>query len=248
MKLSEIFTLLATGEMAQLYTGLRDEDGVDEEHQRQVGGSVQLALTALYTRFTLKQNQLELRLVEGKKDYKLHSKYADNGLNTTEPVRWIADSADVPFRDDILKIERIVTPVGLDIGLNNMANPFSCFTPTMDALRVPSCMVNVTPGTPDYLKVASVQVVYKANHPAIMPRIGYFNPDLVDVELPMSHLQALLYFVASRASNPVGMGQEFNSGNQWYQKYELECQRLMVSGQAIDTLSEPSRLRQKGFV
>lgn len=248
MKLSEIFTLLALGEMAQLYTGLRDEDGIDEEHQRQVGGSVQLALTALYTRFDLKQSQLELRLVPGKRDYKLHSKYADNGKNTTEPTRWIADSSDAPFVDDILKIQRLVTPVGLLVGLNDQINPFSAFTPTMDSLRVPNAMVNDIPGTPEYLKVLSLSVEYKANHPAIMPRIGYFNPDLSEVELPQAYVQALLYFVASRASNPVGMGQEFNGGNQWYQKYELECRRLEANGMDIEADNTPSRLRQKGFV
>lgn len=248
MKLSEIFSLLTLGEMAQLYTGIRDDDGVDEEHQRQIGGSVQLALTALYTRFNLKQSQLELRLVMGKRDYKLHSKYADNGKNTTEPTRWIADSVDAPFGDDILKIHRVITPVGLEVGLNDMSNPFSAFTPTVDTLRVPSIMVNEEPRQPEFLKVQSVQVQYKANHPAIMPRIGYFNPDLVDIELPQSHLQALLYFVASRASNPVGMGQEFNGGNQWYAKYEMECKRIETNGMNIDSDNAPSRLYQKGFV
>ena len=248
MKLSEIFSLLSSGEMAQLYTGLRDEDGIDEEHQRAVGNSVQLALTSLYTRFTLKQSQLELRLVEGKSEYKLHSKYADFGTATTEPIRWIADSTTDRFKDDILKIERIITPIGLDLSLNNANDQYTCFTPTMDSLSVPKGMISEVEDTPDYLKVASVQILYKANHPKILPRIGYFNADLIEVDLPVSHVQALLYFVASRASNPVGMGQEFNSGNQWYGKYEMECQRLEHSGQSIDTLSQPNRFRQKGFV
>lgn len=247
MKLSEIFTLLATGEMAQLYTGIRDDSGVDEDHQRQVGGSIQLALTALYTRFTLKQSQLELRLVPGKRDYRLQSKYADNGKRTTEPIRWIADSVDVPFLDDILKIQSIVTPAGLEMSLNNANDPFSCFTPTMDTLRVPNAMVNDIMGTPEWLKVLSLAVQYNANHPPILARLD-LDPDSIEIELPQSHLQALLYFVASRASNPVGMGQEFNSGNQWYAKYEYECKRLESSGVDIDSDNSPSRLYQKGFV
>ena len=247
MKLCEIFYLLTSGEMAQLYTGLRDEDGVNETHQRQLAGSVQLGLTALYTRFNLKQNQLELRLVSGQRDYRLHSKYADNNFSTNEPVRWIADTELVKFKDDILKIEKVITPIGIELELNN-GGLYSCFTPMMDTLRVPNGMVNDVPDTPEELKVSSIAVVYKANHPTLLPRGDWFDTSRIEVELPPSHLQALLYFVASRASNPVGMGQEFNSGNQWYQKYELECQRLTHSGQAIDTINDLCRLHQKGFV
>lgn len=248
MKLSDIFSYLTNGEMAQLYTGDRDEDGVDEDHQRALGQSVQLALNALYTRFNLRENTLELQLMEGQGEYRLESKFAVNGKRTTEPKRWIIDTPAAPFLDDILKIESVVTPVGIELDLNNRNNPYSLMTPRINVLTLPRDMVYVTSATPEYLKTGWLQVAYKANHPAIIPRAGYFNPDSIEVELPTSHLQALLYYVASRAHNPVGMGNEFNAGNQWYQKYELECQRLEAEGMEVDLSSQINRIYQKGFV
>lgn len=246
MKLSEIFQLLTTGEMSQLYKGNDNKEILDESYFKAIGNSVQLGLNALYTRFNLKQNQLELRLIPGKRDYTLQSRYADQN-QCNEDVKWIADTEDAPFKDDILKILQVITPLGLDLDVNNYANQYSCTTPSMNVLRIPNAMANQTISTPDEMKAQSLQVVYKANHPAIIPNRDWFNPDRIEVELPYSHVTALLYFVASRAHNPVGMGTEFNSGNQWYQKYELECQRLMLSGQYVDEDSELPRLRRKGF-
>lgn len=246
MKLSEIFDLLASGEMSQLYKGSDDKTVIGENFYKDIAGSVQLGLNALYTRFNLKQNQLELRLVPGKRDYLLQSRFADQGCGE-EPVRYIADTEEAPFKNDILKITQIVTPLGFDLQLNNHANQYSCTTPNMITLRVPYAMVNPVVNTPDELKVQSLLVVYKANHPTLLPRGDWIDPERIEVELPYSHVTALLYFVASRAHNPVGMGNEFNSGNQWYQKYELECQRLMLSGQYVDEDSDIPRLRRKGF-
>ena len=63
-----------------------------------------------------------------------------------------------------------------------------------------------------------------------MIKFGILNPEITKVELPSSHLQALLYFVASRTYNPIGMTNELNAGNNWYANCEAACQELEVQG------------------
>jgi hypothetical protein len=90
--------------------------------------------------------------------------------------------------------------------------------------------------------------VYRANHPIIVQGIGLFEPDRIDVELPYSHLEALLFYVASRVHTPTGMTNETNMGNTYYQKYEASCQQLEVSNLRVDQGSQNSRLYRNGWV
>lgn len=141
---------------------------------------------------------------------------------------------------DVLKIERVLTPDGAEFGLNDASDELACATPTMNTLRVPEKVINPTDETPDWALTTLLKVYYKAGHPKV-------TEDTVDLELPDSHLEALLYFIASRVHNPIGMSNEFHAGNNYAQKYELACQELERMNMRIDVGQTSNRLRQKGF-
>lgn len=250
MKLSQIFEQLTAGELRQMaISGAESGDGVLEKDFRTLTNHVVLGLTALYTRFNLKENSLIVQLQSDRFTYPLQSKYAVNGKFTVEPIRYIIDTVSAPFLDDILKVERVIAvDSNVELPLNDYNEIYSVVTPAMDTIRVPAEIVMPTTNLDPQLQTSSLKVVYRANHPNILPRAGYLDPELTNVELPMSHLQALLYFVASRVTNPVGMVNEFNAGNNWYAKYEMECKRLENEGVEIDISSQVSRARRNGWV
>ncbi len=66
--------------------------------------------------------------------------------------------------------------------------------------------------------------------------------------MPYSHLEPLLYYVASRINNPIGMANEFHAGNSYAAKYEKSCQELEMVNLRVDQGSQNTKLRQKGFV
>ena len=121
------------------------------------------------------------------------------------------DNADFEEEDGIavgglIKIERVVTDTGVELNLNFEEDPYSCMTPNMKALRVPLVLANQGPDLPEHLKTRKLHVMFRASHPVItMPASGVFNPDRVEVELPYTHMEALLYFIASRVHNPIGL-------------------------------------------
>jgi hypothetical protein len=236
-KLSQVYEQLSIGELSQVKLG-GEEGVIPEDKYRAVNNHLLLGLTALYKRFNLKQNSLIIQLQADQDRYALHSKYAVNGKNTTAPVRWIIDTLAAPFRDDIIKINTVRGDNGDVIPLNDYLNADSVFTPTMDSLRVPS---NLEAGT-------FLSVEYQANHPNFMACSNYVDPTRTLIELPATHLQALLYFVASRVHNPIGMGQEFNAGNNWAARYEQECQRLEGDGHDIDDAAQVPRAKRNGWV
>jgi hypothetical protein len=223
MKLQEIFDHLSAGEFSQISIGGQPSGVINEDNWERVLSHLNLGLTALYTRFKLKERDLEIPLQADANIYQL----------------------DVY---DILKIEEIKASSGEIVPLNDKNNPFSCHTTSLNTLKVPTLLLVPDSSVPDKLRTSTLTVTYRANHPKIMARFGMLNPTTKVIELPYSHLSALLYYMASRVNNPIGMSSEFNAGNTWYAKYEAECLRLEEEGAEVDTNNTNQRLVRNGWV
>ena len=239
MKLSEIFSQLAYGELSQL--GLVNEtgDGITPAKQGQLVAHVNMGLVALYKRFLLKEGRVTIQLVAGRSTYP---------LNTDEDTVFIENADSPEFLDDIHKIERVYTDKGLEMGLNDESEMYSCYTPSMNVLRVPYDVVNKVAGLPEELLTDTLIVVYRANHPKIVYTGASFKPSNIDIQLPVSHLEPLLLYVASRVNNPVGMTNEFHAGNSYYAKYEKACQELELHNIRVDQGRQNNRLHINGWV
>ena len=223
MKLSEVFQQLAYGELSQLNLGTITDEELPESAHAPLLAHVNLGLTALYKRFNLKQGRITFALNPAGSTYQIGA-------------------------SDLHKIERVLTDAGKDLPLNDGNDKYSCFTSKMDTLRIhPDVNVKLD-SIPEQYKTDKITVLYRANHPKIVATGGFLVPESVELELPYSHLEALLYFVASRAHNPIGMVNEFNAGNNWAAKYEMECQRLENLNLEIDEANENFRLYEKGWV
>lgn len=247
MKLQQIISQLSTDEFSQLSIGGQDRGVINEQNYPQVVGHINLALTALYRRFHLKEGMIILNLQPSHLSYQLHSDFAMTNTRSRETLKYI-DDRQAAFKDDVLKIIDVKTELGYDLPLNDRNNPVSCFTPTMVSLAVPSVIVHPTNETPEWLRTSSLKIAYRANHPTLKVGLGLFDPERINIELPMSHMEALLYFVASRVNNPIGMNNEFHAGNNYAAKYESVCRELEGLGLEQDQGGYNVRAKQKGFV
>ena len=248
MTLQEIFDQLTFGELSQLSMGGGEVGVISEANHLRVLAHINLGLTSLYTRFHLKEGRLLLELVAGRTTYPISSKFARANTRSREATRYIVDSTGAPFQDDVLKIERVLTKEGVEFGLNNHDDYYSMHTPSATTLRVHEDVLNVSPDLPDELKTSALEIIYRANHPKIIKGMGIFDPTRIQVQLPESHLNALLLFVASRANTPTGVVGEFNPGNNYAMKYEAECASLADKGLQIDQGGGyRSRFEARGF-
>lgn len=247
MKLKEILDQLRVGELSQISVGGLDAGVIGATNWGTLHPHINLGLAALYKRFNLKEGRVVLALQPDQIQYSLHSRYAVSNLASFEAVKYIKDTLAAPFKDDINKIEHVYTDDGLELTLNDAADPYTLTTPSAIGLRVPKTMVSTGLDTPDYLKTTNLEVVYRAAHPKVgLPED--VDPEDYELELPYSHLEALLLFIASRVHNPIGMANEFHAGNSYAQKYEMECQRLEMLNLAIDQGNSSDRLYRNGWV
>jgi hypothetical protein len=254
MKLKTIFDQLTYGEFSQLSIGGQEPGVIKECNWERVLSHVTLGLTALHKRFFLKEGRLVVALQAGKESYRLHSDFSIHSTAVAEASRYLQDSADERFADDILKIERVLTDGDAtedekqELALNDKNDRYSLSTPSSLVLRVPPEMVTDGAELPEHLVSETLEVVYRADHAKILWPITNWDPASQEVDLPVTHLEALLYFVASRAHNPVGMSNEFHMGNSYFAKYENECLLLENSNLTVDQNSQNDRLRANGWV
>jgi hypothetical protein len=223
MKLQEVFDQLSAGEFSQLSIGGANAGVIDEANYKKVLGHVNLGLTALFTRFNLKERSLEFTLNPASDTYQLNL-------------------------EDMLKITKLVTDLDVELPVNEGGNKYSCFTPSLNTIRVPQVILDQGPDLPEDLKTEKLKVVYRANHPKIKPVLGVLLPNSVELELPSTHLLPLLYFVASRVHNPIGMSNEFHAGNSYWKKYEVACQELEGKGMQVDRETDNFRLTRNGWM
>ena len=223
MTLQEIFEQLTAGEFSQLSINRAEAGVIDETNYQNVIGHINLGLTRLYTRFNLKERRLQFPLQAGSDTYQLNV-------------------------HDILKVEKVLTDDEVELPLNDASNPYSCMMKSMNTLVVPAAVSDQVAGLPEELRTTNLMVVYRANHPKLIHSTLFAGVGSINIELPYSHLEALLYFVASRVNNPIGMTNEFHAGNSYATKFELACQELEGSGIQIDTTATNTKLREKGFV
>lgn len=240
MKLKEVFDQLSSSEFSQLSIGGQEAGKINDENQAAVTQFINLGLSALYTRFNLKEKTFILELQPDKKVYVLSSDYAESNLKSNQNIRYIQDTSDAPFTDDMLKIISVVTDTGIYYRIND-GTRFAIKTPNMRTLEMPK-------NIPTELKSDTLEVTYKANHPKLNPDDPRFDPERLELELPYSHLSALLYFVASRVNNPIGMQNEFHAGNSYYAKYEAACLELVSTGQYVDDLNDRDVIKRGGWV
>jgi hypothetical protein len=247
MKLQDVFDQLTAGEFSQLSIAGEAAGVINDKNYKTVLAHVNLGLTTLYRRFNLKEGRLTLALQPGQAQYQLSSAFAAANRRSREVLRYIEDTAAAPFQDDIHKVERVLTEFGSDMPVNDAADEYSCMTPSLTMLVMPDKVVNQDSNTPFWLRINKATVVYRANHPIIAVPFGTFDPARAVLELPYSHLEALLYFVASRVNNPIGMSNEFHAGNNYAAKFEAACQALENAGIQVDRGTHNTRASLKGF-
>lgn len=239
MKLTEIFNMLSYGELSNLK--IAGEDGVvPKEKYAKIITSVNLGLTALHNRFLLQVGTLYVDLIEGQQQYILKRLYQVGNPEGLRFVQYIRES-DPTFADDIIRIEQVFDQNGRELGLNDPVNLYAVSTPNMSTLRVPLGLVKEE-------KVTSLTVLYRADHKRIVWEDKTFDPDDEEVELPYSHLQALVYYVASRIHNPTGFTDTNHEGNNYAAKYERECGNLEAQNLRVDTSETNTKTMRGGWV
>lgn len=211
MKLDVFFEQLALGELSQHKLGksgvitLADYPAVISHINR--------GLTALHSRFPLSHKELTLLQFDNITDYILDTKYSVSAADPTVAEKYIYDTAEKPFLDDLIRIDAAYDGQGCNVPINDEADIRSWFTPNNNTIQIPSPTAGVL-----------VSVMYRANHAKIDRALT--DPSLVDLVIPQCLEAALGAFIASRAFIALGNQTSAQLSAFYSQLYESEIKQV----------------------
>jgi hypothetical protein len=236
MLVSELLDHLTFGELAHVSIGGAARGEITPADYERFVAQINLGLTTLHTRFRLRDEEVLIQKQLGISDYKLHSDFAVSNEASGEPVKYILDTVDAPFQDNVIKVEEAYDEDGIEIRINDTNDLFSIYTPRFDMVQMP--FVN---------DEEVVSVIYRARHEKLVATAAT-DLSTLTINLHPSFHQALLFFVAGRILMTMGTDQGGNEGDAFFGKYEGECQRLVTYNVLAEANTTNQRLELNGWV
>ena len=250
--LQEILDNLTYGELGHVAIGGAAMGHIEAKDYPRIVSCLNGALTAIHKRFLLRTGTVLVQQIEGQTTYYLRREFAVTNPDNPGQTKYLLDSEEDPFEDNLFKVERVFNANNAQFELNNPnisdLNPkydkagniiqtAPIYTPQFDVLHL-------QPASPPEI----VRVEYRANHPKITMS-DTFDPALIKLNIPYSILDAISLNVASRIYSPLTAGDgQTAAASTFAYKYELECQRLDIEGMTLDGNLSDSRFEDNGWV
>ncbi len=233
--LQDIFDELETGELSQFaFSGDLDAPmGIDVENYPTLIRHTNRALMNLFTRFCLKEKEVAIDTFDEISFYVLDYKYAQSNVDSTEPTKWIADTPEQPFMDDIIRIQEVYDENGKALPMNDIHDEYSVFLPNYKTLQVPYPANDET-----------LFVTYRAKHPVI--DVNSTDLSLIEVDIPDYCIEPLLTYIAYRVYSASADQIQQGIAASMYAKYDLQCKELEDKNVLHNTPNDTNIKLEKG--
>lgn len=239
LTLKDIFEDLEHGELNQFsFNKIIDSDdvpGFTSDDWPAIIKQIRLGLTALHTRFVLREREVTINTYDALSFYPLDSRYSVNSTGPEYP-KFIQDTPENPFTDDIIQVRAIWDECGEKIPLNAQDDPCSAFMTNYKTLQYPQSADGNT-----------IFVTYQANHTPIPDNI--VDPHDVEIFIPDYLREPLYLYVTARLlSRSANLEVRANS-QQIMLQYNTMCDNLDRKNTLnIQDNSVNSKLEKAGWV
>ena len=218
--LSDLFDLLATGELANTNLSKTPTGNLSEKEYNKVIGHLNLGILELHKRFRLMVKELTLHALPSVQEYYLHPKRVSS-INNMGKNAYIQETGDNNKALNIVKVLDAYDSIGDNITINNRHSVPSIRTISNDILKITKL---------DAAMIISIE--YQA-YPDKIVIEDDFDPSEYTVYIPEFIIEPLLFYVASRIYKPMGANDSTANADKsvsYQQQYELACQKIDVYG------------------
>lgn len=234
MQVSDLFTRLSYGVFSNLAIGMEGAGDIAADKKPKIISYLNEALLKLHSRFLLKENDAIVLQSGGIRYYRLSSEFAvSNAAAPVGQIQYIIDTVEQPFKDDVIRILEVRDRLGCVLGLNDVEDPSSVFTPQPTVLQVPSAVTGEPLG-----------LLYQARHPEIA--IDGFDT-LID--LPGTLEGALISYIAFLNFSHMNSQESASKAVEHMAMFEAACSEIeekdLVNGAYAQT---NTRFSKRGWI
>lgn len=157
MKLNNVIQKLNVGALTSVAITNKGA-GIKSIDYPQICSHINDFVSDFYTRFHLLNKEVVIRAIAGKREYFFDYKYAESNTSSNEPVKYIVDSHDNPFQEDVSVVRSVTSTTGEELPVNDPNNRCSVFITGFNSIQVPE----------GYNKEGmGFSVIYEANAPEL---------------------------------------------------------------------------------
>lgn len=236
MKLKDFLDDLNVVFLSGINLGRNSSAGLTTNNYPEAIRILNMCLARLRTSFPEnKHKEVFIDLQDGINFYTLDPKYAQSNTESTEPVKYIADSAENPFNYSVLNIISVYNEVGQEIPLNEAHKDDSIFLSDFKTLQV---LNPVTGNTIDVVYQAGAQKLLTSGEGYLEQEIDF--PDFAEYLLKLDVLTHLLQNRKTQNSE--------NEANKYMGMYQMEFRRLLDNGYRMPNSTHSNKFRDRGWV
>lgn len=210
MTLEELFKKLSYTHLSELSISGQGSGQVVEEHQPKLIQRANECLHALYARFPLRIRTIVLETYAAVNEYFLRPDFALFS-GSMETYKYIIDTDDIPFPNDVLMIESVVDEDGELIAVNDANDDDSWHFTGYDSLSIDE------PVTGDRFKIR-----YRAE-PDEIPFGPYVDIKNTVIPIPRVLEAAMLAYIAGHTYGNMSMEGAMAKSQNFLDMFENEC-------------------------
>ena len=216
MKVQDIIDDLQAAEFSELAIG---DSAFTETNTPRYLKLIQSALTELYSKFLLRQEELVIQIYEGQVNYPLGKEYAVT--SGTADRKHIIDSIYQPYDWDLLQVLGVYDEYGQELNINDPNHICGVFISAYDSVMVPATIT-----------ARQLSLICRANHQTLT---GLTD----EITLPITLRQALVWFIAARIWAARKDELAMNKSVQYTQMYlgavnDVNNMALAVAGDTVE--------------
>lgn len=232
MTLEEIFAGLSYGVLNNLAISGEGSGAIPFQFEPKVIHHLNQSLIAIYGRFPLHEKEVQIRAYDNKALYPLKKIYADSDA-TVVPQKFISDTVDEPFLEDVLKIMTIYDEDGELVPFNQDDEDCKVYTPTTSTIQ----LVEPVAGN-------SYFIIYHALHKKLV--VGDLTQE---VEVPEVLVPALYSHVGYQVFSAMGGQDNAAKAAEHLSTYESACIEITEKDLVSSSVENAStKLSNRGFV
>lgn len=231
MQLEDLLKGLSYGVLSNLALGNEGSGEIPNQHEPKVVHHVNRALLALYSKFQIKTNEVQVRAYDNLTLYPLKKIYADQDP-TVVAQKFITDSVESPFEEDVIRVTAIYDEEGTPLLFDTDDPLCKLFLPQPTTLQI----VEPVTGN-DYF------LIYQAKHKTLVAGDGS-----QEVELPEVLYPALEAHVAYQVYSSMNGQENAAKATEHFSAYTMLTEQVIeLDLVGTSTMERNTKLEDRGF-
>ena len=233
MQVSELLERLSYGELSNLAISNNGNGTIIEAQQPKIISYTNEGLLRLYSRYVLEESDVLVQLYDSITLYNLLPAFAVHYVpgseEFSEPIRYLLDTADAPFKDEVIRITTLFDNYGQHIPLNDEERHDSCFSPQVKVLQVP-----------DPISDKVITVRYQKRHSKL-------NGELTQIiTCPDVLLGALTSYIAYKVYSHMNSVESNAKAQEFNANFEQICNEVMDRDLVSSSVSQTNTRFARG--